>query len=178
MKRRGFTIVELVITITIMGILLTLAVVNLNASQANARDAERKSDAEAIAANLEAYYNNTNSGMSSYNGGGYYLGTQMIGDVSAVRTFLPDLDPKTLRAPGVADSSPISFIAATNNVATVAGVTPQPSASNDVYVYQPLARDNTLCPESSSTNLACVKFNIFYFQESSGTVQMITSRHQ
>lgn len=38
MERRGFTIVELIITITIMGILLTLAVVNVGTTQLNARD--------------------------------------------------------------------------------------------------------------------------------------------
>ena len=53
MTRRGFTIVELVITITIMGILLTVAIVNLNATQANGRDAERRGDVESLALNIE-----------------------------------------------------------------------------------------------------------------------------
>lgn len=62
MKSRGFTIVELIVTITIMAILLTLGVVNLRSSQANARDAERKTDIESLATNLETFYNSgTNS---------------------------------------------------------------------------------------------------------------------
>lgn len=56
MTRRGFTIVELIITITIMGILLTLAVINVSSTQMNARDDERKADAEALSSSLEAYY--------------------------------------------------------------------------------------------------------------------------
>jgi len=56
MKRRGFTIIELIIVVTIMGILLTIGVVNLRGSQANGRDAERKVDADTIALHLETYY--------------------------------------------------------------------------------------------------------------------------
>ena len=40
--RRGFTIVEIVIVMVIMGILLGLAVLNISSSQANTRDNERK----------------------------------------------------------------------------------------------------------------------------------------
>jgi len=56
MKRRGFTIIELIIVVTIMGILLTIGVVNLRGSQANGRDAERKVDVDTIALHLETYY--------------------------------------------------------------------------------------------------------------------------
>lgn len=56
MMKRGFTIVELIITITIMGILLTLAVVSVNSTQLQARDAERKTDVESVQAYLESYY--------------------------------------------------------------------------------------------------------------------------
>ena len=52
----AFTIVELVIVITIMGILITLGVINMRSSQANGRDAERKTDIETIAQHLESYY--------------------------------------------------------------------------------------------------------------------------
>jgi prepilin-type N-terminal cleavage/methylation domain-containing protein len=56
MIRRGFTVVELIITITIMGILLLLTVINVNASQVSARDNERAGDVEAIGSNLETVY--------------------------------------------------------------------------------------------------------------------------
>lgn len=56
MMRRGFTIVELIITITIMGILLTLAVVNVAATQVKARDDERKSDVQTISTYLNTFY--------------------------------------------------------------------------------------------------------------------------
>jgi prepilin-type N-terminal cleavage/methylation domain-containing protein len=56
MIRQGFTVVELIITITIMGILLLLTVVGVNATQLTARDDERVGDVEAIGNNLEAIY--------------------------------------------------------------------------------------------------------------------------
>ena len=56
MIRRGFTIIEIIIVITVMGALLILAVVNLRGSQISARDAERKTDIETIALHLDNYY--------------------------------------------------------------------------------------------------------------------------
>ena len=174
MTRRGFTVVELIITITIMGILLTLAVVNLTASQANGRDAERKGDVEALALNIENYY--TNQDLNLFMSGGTYLGSSYLND-SEVKQFLPDLDPKSTHAPGADVNGPISVVEATNAIATTAGVQPQPSKSNDVYVYQPLTANGALCFDPFITG-ECRKFNIYYYQEVSGTVEMITSKRQ
>lgn len=174
MMRRGFTIVELIITITIMGILLTLAVVNLGSTQANARDSERKGDVEALALNLENYYNNQDPNIA--NSGGSYLGSSFLND-SQIKTYLPDLDMKNVHAPGVDVSAPISAVPAQNNTTTTAGVLPQPSKSNDVYVYQPLTADGNLCTDPSVTG-DCRRFNIYYYQETDNSVQMVTSKHQ
>jgi len=56
MSRRGFTIVELIITISIMAILLTLGTISLSGSQANGRDSERKTDIESLSQHLETFY--------------------------------------------------------------------------------------------------------------------------
>jgi len=58
MTRRGFTIVELIITITIMGILLTLAVVNVGSTQLKARDDKRVASVQAIGSYLDGFYSN------------------------------------------------------------------------------------------------------------------------
>lgn len=60
MKRRGFSIVELVVVMTIMAILLGIGIFGLQKSQANARDAERRSDVEAMMRGLEERYKNGN----------------------------------------------------------------------------------------------------------------------
>jgi prepilin-type N-terminal cleavage/methylation domain-containing protein len=56
MRNRGFTIVEILIVVFVMGVLLTLGVSNLRSSQISARDSERKTDVESIAINLENFY--------------------------------------------------------------------------------------------------------------------------
>ncbi len=51
----GFTIVELLIVIVVIGILAALVVVTYNGIQQKARDTERKTDINAIHGQLEAY---------------------------------------------------------------------------------------------------------------------------
>lgn len=172
--KRGFTIVELVITIVIMGILLTLAVVNLNDSQANARDAERKSDVESIALHLENYYNNQDP--SLFMSGGTYLGSSYMNDAE-VYDFLPDIDPKNVHAPGVDESSSISVQEAINNVTTVTGVSPLPTKNNDIYIYQPLTSSGSLCVDPFVDG-DCRRFNLYYYSEVDKAVIKITSKHQ
>jgi len=166
--RRGFTVVELVITITIMGILLTLAVVNLNATQVNARDAERKGDVEAIQLNLEDFYK-TDSDWGA-NLGVYPSVDLPNGTVAFMKQVLRDIDTDNLMAPGITDPK-LTFIAATNAVQTTTGLLPQPT--KDQYVYQPINTTGALCISTD-----CRKYNIFYRLESDNTVYMVTSKHQ
>lgn len=53
---RGFTIVELLIVIVVIGILAALVIVTYNGIQQKARDTERKTDVNAIHGQVEAYY--------------------------------------------------------------------------------------------------------------------------
>lgn len=78
---RGFTIVELLIVIVIIGILAAITIVAYNGIQNRARDTQRKSDLSQIAKALQLYkldngsYPNTSSGCasgSSGNGNGYF----------------------------------------------------------------------------------------------------------
>lgn len=177
MHKQGFTIVEIVITITIMGILLTLAVVNVASSQVGARDSERKSDIDTISLALESYYDSNDS---SHNGpydmaGGSYPATINISNDTYFATALPGIDPRAVRAPGVDTSQPKSLIVATNNTQTTAGVTPSPTTST--YVYQPIKKDGTLCAQIV-TKGDCREFNLYYRLEADNTVYMVTSRHQ
>ena len=56
--KAGFTLVELLVVIAIIGILSTVAVVNLNHARAKARDAKRISDINQITIALKVYYEN------------------------------------------------------------------------------------------------------------------------
>ena len=173
MIRRGFTVVELVITITVMGILLTLAVVNLNATQANGRDSERKADAESIATYLETYQSTQDPNIP-YSGLSYPSTTVMT--TNDIGTYLVGISAEVTHAPDVDTSSPISIVPAQNALTTTAGVLPQPSNSNDVYVYQPLTSSGTLCTDLATSE--CRRFNLYYFQENGGGVQVVRSKAQ
>jgi len=60
-KKAGFTLVELLVTLTILGILATIGLGQYHTSQAKARDAQRKADLDNIARALEMYYNDHQS---------------------------------------------------------------------------------------------------------------------
>lgn len=55
-NQSGFTIVELLIVIVIIGILAGLVITQVIGATAKARDTERKTDVDQIANQLEAYY--------------------------------------------------------------------------------------------------------------------------
>lgn len=59
-KQQGFTIIELLVVIVIIGILVALLLPNLFSAQQRARDTERKNDLKTIQQQLEAYYSDNN----------------------------------------------------------------------------------------------------------------------
>jgi prepilin-type N-terminal cleavage/methylation domain-containing protein len=56
-KRRGFTLIEVLITIIIIGILSTIGITTFQSSQAKGRDFKRKADLRAVTKALESYMN-------------------------------------------------------------------------------------------------------------------------
>lgn len=64
-RQQGFTLLELLIVIVIIGILATIVVPGLVSGPRRARDAQRKADLRAIKNALETYYNDNNAYISS-----------------------------------------------------------------------------------------------------------------
>lgn len=84
--QRGFTLLELLVVISIIGILIALGVVSYTSAQRNGRDAKRQSDLSGVKKALEQYYA-LNSGYPS----------EADCDAADITDFLPEglpSDPK------------------------------------------------------------------------------------
>lgn len=57
MHRTGFTLLEVLVTVSVIGILASIVAANLGSARMLARDARRKADAAQIRTALELYYN-------------------------------------------------------------------------------------------------------------------------
>ncbi len=169
MHARGFTIIELIITVAILGILMVLAVVNITASQVKSRDDERRADIEAIGLSLESYYTLGVEGATEY---GRYPDTSVTDSETDIQTAFPNANLDSFKAPAVTAATS-TFVPAVNADEKVDGVSPQPTT--DEYVYQPLSAAGTLCTSSATE---CVKYNLFYQLEGDATVYRYESKNQ
>lgn len=98
-RRHGFTLVELLVTITIIGILATIVAVRYSGIQEEARDSQREADVAKIMNALEKYYDDhgeypSNDIMNSTNS------STMLPNFDGVRSELPGLTDEDLTGPG------------------------------------------------------------------------------
>ena len=161
-QRAGFTIVEVVITLTIMAILVSLAAVNLRSSVTEANDQERQTDISNILLYLDSYYERNNNS---------YFPTSAASSPAQIETWFTNIDRGNLRAPSIA-APDYSLVAATNPIQTTAGVLPKPTKTT--YIYQSLDSAGVLCTAIPN----CRKVNIYYLRESDNTVQKVMSKNQ
>jgi prepilin-type N-terminal cleavage/methylation domain-containing protein len=88
-KSKGFTIVELLIVIVVIGILATLVIVTFTGIQQKARNSQRQTDINALDSHLEAFYAEN----------GYYPTYNDLTTASFVSDNLKGLDPQALIGP-------------------------------------------------------------------------------
>lgn len=181
-RRAGFTLVELLITITIMVILMTLSVFSLRAVQANARDEKRATDAGVIARGLELRYVNGNSrATSAYINKGEYPGINemqhAMGLTEAGFTptsvsggYLQELLPGLNKT--IATNGSIDFMCASACTAEVAA-TINSQTTTSKFIYEPIDSTNNVC-----FNGGCIRFNLYYRTEKDNVVHKIVSKHQ
>ncbi len=106
-KSKGFTIVELLIVIVVIGILATLVIVTFTGIQQKARNSQRQTDINAVDSHVEAYYASN----------GYYPTLQDLQTASFLSGNLKGLDPQSLVDPkggnvaATADASHYSYVA-------------------------------------------------------------------
>ena len=157
MKQHGFTVVELVIVITLMGILMGLGTFSIIDSQSHARDTERKSDIEIIAMNLENLYQSGNyDDEDNIFQKGNYPSTI---DMALPKTLLRDLDPKSLDSPGKTGGK--WLIAAPTGFPLPPNLPTDTDIAINDYIYLPLKNDGALCEDRDD----CRKFILYAWLE-------------
>lgn len=155
----GFSIVELMVVIVLIGTLGLLVAVNWPAALVDARDKERNSDTSAIARYLERrYIKNAQTTFPSY--------PTTVSIDSELTDTNGSLVADAKLAPGRTVSS---IVPAANNAAQ--------TPTKDQYIYQPLLSTGSLCTSSSDTQ-PCVRFIIWYRLERSSQIVSIESTHQ
>ncbi len=132
-QSKGFTIVELLIVIVIIGILATLVIVTFTGIQQKARDSQRQTDIGALNSHIAAYYSET----------GTYPALTMLQDDAWVTAHMKGLDSEALDDPkGTAGAGPAATASATQYgyaataagaACTVSGTSPNQTADCDAY---------------------------------------------
>lgn len=131
--QKGFTIVELLIVIVVIGILAALVITTYGGIQGKARDSERQSDLQALQTQIEAFYANNNyyPTLSDLNSS-----TWRNGDgTTANPANMKNLDEAALQDPSETSSAvtagPLSGTAASDTNKNVYGYVPSPDGCTD-----------------------------------------------
>ena len=127
-KAKGFTIVELLIVIVVIGILATLVIVTFAGIQKKGRDSQRQTDINSVASHVEAFY-------AQY---GYYPTHEDVTTASFLSTYMKGLDAEALKDPKGAAQE------------IIAGATP------DADQYSYLASGASACVNTTVTDPTAV----------------------
>lgn len=145
----GFTLIELIVVISVIGILASITAIGFTRLQQDGRDAQRASSVTSIVESLEKYFD----------ANGEYPSCSLItGPAATVSNILPGLTSDVLTAPG--DSS-------SNNSVRCEELN---LAGADFFEYQGDGSQTCL------TGGSCLRYTIRYKEESDNTIASINSR--
>lgn len=156
MYRRAFTIVELVVVISVIAILSAITVVGIARYQADGRDAQRVANVTSIAEALEKYYDEH---------GEYPSCSSLTGSADTITGAggaLQGLSADALKAPQ-ATAGTLNSIQCTDLLT---------NSSGDYFAY--VGDGSSDCSGSSS----CLQFVLKYRDEATGSIKTMTSRRQ
>lgn len=168
---RGYTIVELITVMVIIGILASLVVILPKGVRDNAADQDRADDVASIARQLENSYDN-----QVLSAPAYPSTVELLASISSQTGVLKGIDRSALQVSGTSAASSVKAATSTSTTTPITG-----GVTSDIYVYQPLTRSGSLCTSSpSATALAttCVRFNIYYHSVTYKMMKKITSIRQ
>ena len=147
----GFTMVEILVVVSIIGVLATISTVSFSSIKSRANDAERSSKVTIIAEALEKFYDKN----------GEYPGCGAMSQAASVitTTTLSGVDPDVLAVP-----------TATNGVNSILSACADLPTGIDNYAY--VGDSSTAC----MTGQACTQFTLKYREESTGNIIALQSR--
>lgn len=131
-QQKGFTIVELLIVIVVIGILATLVIVTFTGIQQKARNTKRQTDINAINSHVEAFYAQN----------GYYPTLAHMNDATWRSTNVKGLDPAALQDPKGSAQTLVAAAAANSYAYAV---------TDDANSAAACAADETVCSKYTLT---------------------------
>jgi prepilin-type N-terminal cleavage/methylation domain-containing protein len=157
-SKSGFTIVEVILTVVIVGILAGISIFSFLKVQQQAQDNQRSTNATLISESLEKYFQK--------NGEYPSVATVTNGSASAAQTSLGLTSLDNLINPSAAGGSNVNIwksgAASANNRLTYSGNT-------DV---------SSTCMTATGATSVCTDYKIQYYKEDTGTVETIYSRNK
>lgn len=155
-RQRGLTIVEIIIVVTVIGILAGIIAVSAGGMRVTAHDNQRQLNAETIASKLELYYRKN----TSVAGSTYPTTNTMTHNAQSIVD-----NSMTLEAPNHVSSSIVT--------AATAASPPIDDVRSGKYIYQPFNQTGALC-----TSEPCVRFVLYYYRASDSSMRKIDSMRQ
>lgn len=139
LKQQGFTIVELLIVIVVIGILAALVITTFSGIQRKARNTERQTDVKSLHSQVEVFFTNN----------GYYPTLANMNDATFRSDEMKGLDAEALQDP---QGTSETLVAA-------------PAANS--YAYDVSKEDDTACDNTAGNE--CVKYTLTATLEGGGT---------
>jgi prepilin-type N-terminal cleavage/methylation domain-containing protein len=148
-KQKGFTIVELLIVIVVIGILAALVLNTFGSVQAKARDAQRQTDVRSLATALEVYFNDRGSYPANINSSATLTG------VDAAAYVPPNSTVTGVATLSAAPANQAALQCTGANLPAAFGAIGCTAAGQEVYGYW---------PQNSNA-----RFTLYYWGETLGT---------
>ena len=157
-NKSGFTVVELIVVIVVIGILATIGTFYANNVQQQARDNQTYTSASVVAGGLEKYFDKN---------GEYPSAPQVTNsNANTVKQLLGLSSLENMLAPGAAAGSTLNFWKSGN------------ASSTNILAYSGNTDVSASCTTGNTATDSCTDFKIQYYKKSTGTIETIYSLHK